>query len=186
MNQYPEVQGIDDYVQSLNDRSEGIKKKFSFWKVFFAILICLLVIVMNFRGENAIQFFFSGWVPESKAEKNTETNYLCDEQETVNANILKPKETQEYYASENTILLVKKDDLDKRRKEISNELDMLEKMSEGAEKKSRTAEIDAKLDRYNSDVGVFNDSYDNYRSRLLSFNERVKVYNEYLEHNCKD
>lgn len=182
MNQEFKTTNIDNYVQSLNARS--VRKRFSFRKVVFAIILGVLVILSVFKGENAITFLFG--YDNSKKDPLPSGEYFCDENESFFANGIKPAGVEADYVNENENLRIEKEELDKRRNDATSELADIKWMPEGLEKKKREEALSDKLNQYNKDVENFNNRFDDYKRRLTSFNERVRVYNEYLEDNCRD
>ncbi len=176
---------IDRYIKSLNKETVQSKKPMSFYKVFFAICICVTIIAFSFKGENLIGFLVKGG-KLSGVDSVREGEYLCDEYEAEFANYLKPLENEEKYNNEYRVLALEKKDLDKQREEMVVEKNIVDKMPLGKDKDSALIELNKRLDQYNDNVEDFNNRFDSYQNRLIIYNEKVRIYKEYLDNNCKN
>jgi len=181
-----EVPSTNEYLNSLNGAKINFsneykeKKKGSFWKDFFAIIIVLGIMSYFFFDK---KIFDVSVIAEPITSIQGNGDYVCSSEISDAADRLKPTSIP----SDGTL-----SELNNEIARLNNEKAAIEseaariKSNPGQSTTKRDGEVlQLRIDKYTKDVLYFNEKSAQYRSELENYNVKVKAYNQYLQENCE-
>lgn len=181
-----EILSTQEYLNSLNGAKINFsneykeKKKNSFWKDFFAIIIVLGILSYFFLDK---KIFDINAITDPVTSIQGSGDYVCSSEISDAADRLKPTGIP----SDTTML-----ELNNEITRLNNEKVAIEaeatrvKSNLGQSSSKRDSELlQIRIDKYTQDVQAFNNKSARYRAELDEYNEKVKDYNKYIQENCE-
>ncbi|MCK9578328.1 hypothetical protein M0R01_02435 [bacterium] len=180
-----EIPSAQEYLDSLREarvkfsKQYNSKKRSPFLKDFFAIIVVLGILSYFFFDGNIFNIKFSN--PITTLQGNGD--YVCSTEISDAADRLKPTNIPS-----DTILLELNNELARLNNEkvaIENEAKRIKNNPGQASTKRDGELLQLRIDKYTKDVLYFNEKSTKYRFELEEYNEKVRIYNKYLQDNCE-
>lgn len=181
-----EVLSINEYLDSLrgakikfsNEHNE--KKRSSFWKDCFAVIIVLGILSIFFFDK---KIFNINVITDPITTIQGDGDYVCSAEVSNAADQMKPTNIP----SDAILSELNNELIRLKNEEVAIKSEALRiKNNPGQPSSKRDGELlQLRVDKYTKDIDYFNEKSSKYRSDLDAYNEKVRIYNKYIQDNCE-